>query len=233
MILLLPLTIACLSGLILNHTVDLGLSKRSVTNPMLMARYGMTLNGRLEAFGLDDKVCAAEWGDKIFYGKNIISGTSVLLGAVPLRDGTAIVTGSAVHYYGLDGELIEILNSSTLPTSAILKAGRTKDLTLVLETAAGSYTADANLLEFNESPPGQEVEWSVKIEPTEADKALWEKTFSGDGIPLDRVILDLHSGRFFGSIGKWIYDLTVIGVLILSITGFVLFIRTRRRARSQ
>ena len=55
--------------------------------------------------------------------------------------------------------------------------------------------------------------------------------FSGDGIPLDRVIPDIHSGRFFGSIGKWVYDLTVIGVLILSITGLILFFRTRRRAR--
>ncbi len=58
----------------------------------------------------------------------------------------------------------------------------------------------------------------------------WKASFSGGGIPLDRVILDLHSGRFFGTIGKWIYDITVVGVLALSATGFILFLRTRRRS---
>ena len=50
-------------------------------------------------------------------------------------------------------------------------------------------------------------------------------------MPLDRVLLDIHSGRFFGTVGKWVYDITVVGVLILSVTGFILFFRTRRRNR--
>ncbi len=69
------------------------------------------------------------------------------------------------------------------------------------------------------------------MRPTAADLRIWQKAYSGDGIPLDRLILDLHSGRFFGSIGKWIYNLATIGVLILSATGFILFLRTRRRPR--
>ena len=227
--LLLPLTIACVTGLVLNHTVDLNLSNRHVTTDWIQARYGMSLDGKPKAYGLEGKAYAATWDGKIFHRKNIIQDSSALIGAVPLRDGTAIVTASAVHYYGLDGELIETLDSVSLPATPISKAGRTTDLHLVLETASGTFTSDANLLDFTKSPTDQKTNWSSPTAPTEADLKSWKTTFSGNGIPLDRLILDLHSGRFFGTVGKWIYDFTVIGVLILSATGLVLFFRPRRR----
>ncbi len=233
MVLLLPLTIACLTGLILNHTVDLDLTNRHVTAGWIQERYGMSLDGEPAAYGLDGKAYAATWDGNIFHRSSIIDDKDRLIGAVPLRDGTAVVTRFAVHYFGLDGKLIETLDSATLPEVPISRVGRTSDLTLVLETVRGTYTSDENLLDFTEAPADLQAEWSTAVTPTEVDRKTWKTAFSGDGIPLDRVILDLHSGRFFGTIGKWIYDLTVIGVLILSVTGFILFLRTRRRARPQ
>jgi hypothetical protein len=230
-LLLVPLTIACLTGLILNHTVDLDLSNRHVTANWIQARYGMALDGEPKAFGLDGKAYAATWDGKIFHQSSIVDDSDRLIGAVPLRDGTAVVTRFAVHYFGLDGQLIETLDSVSLPVVPISRAGRTSNLTLVLETVSGTFTSDPNLLDFTASPDNKETNWSVPTAPTDADLKAWKTAYSGGGIPLDRVILDLHSGRFFGNIGKWIYDLTVIGVLILSATGFTLFLRTRRRAK--
>lgn len=231
MVLLLPLTIVCITGLILNHTVDLDLSNRHTNADWIQKRYGMSLDGEPQAFGLDGKAHAASWDGQLFFRQEIVADSSPLVGAVPLRDGTAVVTATAVHYFGLDGELIETIGSITLPPDAIIRAGRTKDLELVLGTETGNFTSDANLLGFAPSAAGQEIAWSDKVTPSAADLKQWKTAFSGNGIPLDRVILDLHSGRLFGAIGKWIYDLTVIGVLILSVTGFILFLRTRRRAK--
>lgn len=230
-VLLVPLTIACVTGLILNHTVDLDLSNRHVTESWIQSRYGMTLEGEPEAYGFNGNAYAARWDDHLFHSKNIVDDNSLLVGAVPLRDGTAVVTATSVHYFGFDGELIETLDSLTLPETPITRAGRTEDLTLVIETESGNFTSDANLLDFSEIPSGQSIAWSSSVTPTDANLKTWKTAFSGDGIPLDRVILDLHSGRFFGTIGKWVYDLTVIGVLILSATGLVLFFRAHRRAR--
>ena len=230
-LLLVPLAIACLTGLVLNHTVDMDLSNRHVTANWIQARYGMTLDGEPKAFGLDGKAYAATWDGKIFHRSSIVDDSEPLIGAVPLRDGTAVVTRFSVHYFGLDGELIEVIDSISLPATPVSRAGRTSNLTLVLETESGTYTSDPNLLDFTESPGNQETTWSTIVAPSDSDLKKWKTTYSGDGIPLDRVILDIHSGRFFGNIGKWIYDLTVIGVLVLSATGFILFLRTRRRAK--
>jgi len=231
MAILIPLTIACVTGVVLNHTVDLGLSKRHVTNPWIQTRYGMSLNGEPRAFGLDGKTYAARWDGQLFHRKNIIADSSPLVGAVPLRDGTAVVTSTAVHYFGLDGELIETLDESTLPAAPISRAGRNHDLALILETPDSLFASDANLLGFTETDAKGDVSWSIPVTPSPTDLGIWKTAFSGDGVPLDRLILDIHSGRFFGTIGKWIYDIVVIGVLLLSGTGLVLFFRTRRRAK--
>jgi hypothetical protein len=232
-LLVVPLLLVTITGLLLNHTVDLGLSKRRVTADWIQSRYGMTLKGEPKAYGLERKTYAGLWDGKLFHRSNIIADSSPLVGAVPLRDGTAVVTASAVHYFGLDGELIETLGPVTLPEPPITRAGRSQDLTLVLETDSGTFTADANLLEFTETPSPEGTEWSAPVVASEAEIAAWKSAFSGDGIPLDRVILDIHSGRFFGSIGKWIYDLLVMGILILSVTGIVLYVRIRRRSRTR
>lgn len=228
-VLLIPLVVACVTGMILNHTVDLDLSNRNTVSAWIQARYGMNLEGEPQAFGLDGKAYAATWDGRIFHRSALIDDNSPLAGAVPLRDGTAVVTSSAVHYFGLDGELVETIGSVSIPATPISRAGRTPDLTLVLDTPSGIFTSDENLISFAESSDDQETAWSAVVTPSKSDLNTWKTAFSGDGIPLDRVILDIHSGRIFGSVGKWIYDITVIGVLILSATGFVLFLRARRR----
>lgn len=230
-VLAVPLLVVSVSGLLLNHTVDLGLSKRHVTAGWIQARYGMSLEGEPKAYGLDGKAYAALWDGKLFHRTTIIPDSQPLVGAVPMRDGTAVVTSSAVHYFGLDGELIETLSPPTLPEPPILRAGRSRDLALVLETGSGTFTGDAELLGFTAAPAPEGTAWSAPFPASAAQIAAWKTAFSGDGVPLDRVILDIHSGRFFGTIGKWIYDLLVIGILILSATGIVLFLRIRRRTR--
>lgn len=229
-LLLIPILIATATGVLLNHTIDLGLSKRNTTNSWIQERYGMHLNGEPEAYGFEKKAYAAQWDGQIFFREKLIKTRSPLVGAVPLRDGIAIVTTNSVHYFGLDGVLIETLDSITLPDGEISRAGRSKDLALALETAEGIRISDRDLLEFSAKTDSEDIVWSQPVPVTDANRKLWERAYAGDGLPFDRVILDIHSGRFFGSIGKWIYDLMLFGVLVLSATGVVLFFKNRRRA---
>lgn len=39
------------------------------------------------------------------------------------------------------------------------------------------------------------------------------------GLTVDRVILDIHSGRFFGTLGPWVMDAMAVLFIILSVTG--------------
>lgn len=229
-IVMLPLIVASITGVVLNHTVDLGLSEKRVTHGAVLKRYGYELAGEPRAFGFGDVVRAGAWDGHIFFGKNSFLSGAGLIGVVPLRDGTAVVVANAVHYFGLDGELIETLDETSLPGAAFGRAGRDGDLRLVLDDGEQLWRADSDLLEFSEFAAGVEnVQFSLEVKPTDADRENWRAVFVGEGLPLDRVILDIHSGKFFGPLGKWVWDVIVVGILVLSVTGFVLFFRTRRR----
>ena len=227
----LPLIIASVTGVILNHTVDLGLSEKRVTSAWVQSRYGIALSGEAQAYKFEGEVIAGLWDSQVFFRDTTFSVATDLVGAVPLRNGTAIVLQDAVHYYGLDGELIETLDETSLPSLPIEKAGRTDELTLVLVSQGNQYVADADLFGFSAFGEATGLSYSETTDTPPELKEHWRRVFLGDGIPMDRVILDLHSGKILGPIGKWLWDLVVIAVLILSITGFVLFFKNRRRAK--
>ena len=50
--------------------------------------------------------------------------------------------------------------------------------------------------------------------------------YRGEVLSLQRLLLDMHSGRFFGSKGVWVYDLLALLVFLLAGSGLVLWIRT-------
>lgn len=51
--------------------------------------------------------------------------------------------------------------------------------------------------------------------------------YAGEILTMDRIILDLHTGRFFGEAGVWVMDIAAIAFIILSITGIVMWMRRR------
>ncbi len=52
-------------------------------------------------------------------------------------------------------------------------------------------------------------------------------------VPLRWVVLDLHTGRFFGSWGPWFYDLLAAVFTILSITGLIIYLHMRTKLKQR
>jgi len=69
--------------------------------------------------------------------------------------------------------------------------------------------------------------------PPDVKKQVLER-YSGRGMPASRVLLDIHTGRFFGPIGTWIMGLATILLIALSITGLIMWTKTdQRRAKRE
>ncbi len=56
-----------------------------------------------------------------------------------------------------------------------------------------------------------------------------ESKHTGNGINLERMVLDFHSGRLFGSIGVWFVDIVGVMVILLALSGLFLWFGRRRR----
>jgi uncharacterized iron-regulated membrane protein len=55
--------------------------------------------------------------------------------------------------------------------------------------------------------------------------------YAGRGLPASRVLLDIHTGRFFGPAGVWLMALSSLFLLLLSLSGLVLWMRKAKLAR--
>ena len=52
-------------------------------------------------------------------------------------------------------------------------------------------------------------------------------------VPVMWLIKDLHTGDFWGAWGRLLYDLVTISLLVLTITGFYLFLKIKMRTRKK
>jgi len=63
------------------------------------------------------------------------------------------------------------------------------------------------------------------------DKAL--ARYRGEGVAASRIILDIHTGSFFGALGPWIMGLASILLIALSISGIIMWANINRRKRKR
>ena len=71
----------------------------------------------------------------------------------------------------------------------------------------------------NEQEDRLEADWSEQVPLPGELRDILLKKYRGQGLTLERVLLDLHSGRLFGTFGVYIVDAAALLFLILAFTG--------------
>ncbi|PHS28409.1 MAG: hypothetical protein COA84_01095 [Robiginitomaculum sp.] len=57
------------------------------------------------------------------------------------------------------------------------------------------------------------------------------RRYQGRGMPVSRILLDIHTGRFFGKIGAWLMAMASILFLLLSLSGLYMWVRKPKGQR--
>ncbi len=230
LILALPLLVVSITGVFLNHTVGLRLDEHTVAWPMLMKRYDMGLTGEPISFEVNSQLTVTQWGTECFFnGQSVLTDERSLIGVVVIADQVVLAFESLpLEVYDTSGLLQMQVDDTTYPGPDIIRIGQTSE-TLVVQSSEGvSYEFTEDLFEC--SPRDiQGVTWgSASSEPSSELRETMTQAYRGDGLPWSRVLLDLHSGRLFGSVGPWLLDLSVLGLLALVFSGLKLSLRPTR-----
>ena len=92
--------------------------------------------------------------------------------------------------------------------------------------------ADEHILDwdviFNE-----DIQWTQQYTLSDDEIEELLVAYRGNGLKLERVILDLHSGRIFGSYGLYLMDAAAIALLWLSLSGLWVWSSRRRKMRKK
>jgi len=215
-----------LSGVALNHADPLGLAKVKLRSSWLLAWYGMERKPEL----LGNPV-AGKWvvwdGVRVYWRQKPLLELDAFLGAVAWQSGLAVADASALTLISADGEVVDRLDETELP-GPIQAIGRVASGATVLRVGGSLWQADTDFAGLRAITAGQ-VQWvrpsgAVPQAQARAIKARWQPK----GVSLERVLLDLHSGRFLGRFGVWFVDALALLLTALACTGMYLWWRRRK-----
>lgn len=224
--------ILAITGLMLNHTDKLQLDSRYVSNNWLLNQYGIHAPTDIYAYQLQNH-WLSQWGERLFLDQTEIGETQEkLLGGLFYKGMLIMAMESEVWLLTPEGELIEKLGSNEGPPAGMSAIGIGDDGQVAVMSARGIYTADRDLVIWQDAPETITVWVNSKDLPASLYQHLLQK-YRGRGLSLERVILDLHSGRIFGQYGIYIMDAAAVLMLFLAISGSWIWgirqIRNRQR----
>ena len=219
------------TGLVLNHTDELELDAAYVQSDFMLDWYGITAPGELVSYQAGSAYITAV-NNKIFWGsKPLLHISAPLAGVQAFGDLVVIVAAGSPVLFTAEGELVEKLENVVGVPTGIQAIGLSSQGLLAVKTARGVYQADENLLEWVRADSAG-INWSYTHVTEPALLKSLQKAYRGTGLPMERIMLDLHSGRILGRAGVYIMDATAIGFLLLAASGVWLWVRRRASVRA-
>ena len=217
------------TGLLLNHTDRLGLDERPVSAAWLLDWYGMEPRSAPVSYALGNGRWITWLDGRLFLdGRQVARDAAPIKGGAAIRSGFVLVEGDGLRVLDESGATVEKIPSAALPGRVDAIAGG-PDGRPILATRRGNFLYEDGSAQAE--PYAEEADW---VRPAAAPAPVTQAVlaaYRGDGLSLERVLLDLHSGRLFGHWGPLAMDAAAVLFFILAGTGIVNWARSRRRTR--
>ena len=211
------------SGLPLNHIEILKLDKREVSYPWLMRWYGIQAADPIQGYLLGKSYFFWEDGKWVLDDKLLISNAGQPVGAVEVRGINYIATATTLSLYQSDGKLLNKVEKQSLPAYPILALGKIGN-NVMLQTPSTVFASVDGKNWEKSNATGMTLsslqDLPVNVKRRSAD-------ILAPGISLQRILLDVHSGRIFGRYAVWVMDIASLVLLALGLSGFWLYWKLR------
>ncbi len=216
------------TGLFLNHSDDLDLDSAYLESGWLLDWYGISTPDATMSYAAGTSLVTSI--DELAFrdGQHIEGILAPVVGAVALPDTIVIASPSELFLFTDDWALIERLDVATVLPLPLTAIGKATERVLIIKNALGNQSSSHDLVQWR-VPDTDEIDWSERVVTPEPLIRKLNVSFRGRGITLERLLLDLHSGRIFGEKGVYLIDAAAVLFLVLAISGVWLWSRRRRR----
>ncbi len=221
--------VIAVTGILLNHTDSLKFGTSHVQTEWILDWYGIEAPEQLLSFPVEDDYITL-MGDDLYLNRREIDGDyRELTGAVRLGDMIVVAVNNSILLLTPRGELIERLRRNEGVPAGIERIGVSGSGRLAVRTLHEIYLPDADFIRWQRlDGDATDIRWAEPQPLAPHLKKLLQNHFRGEVLPVERVLLDVHSGRFFGRLGPWIFDLAAALLILLSLTGTWIWLKRRR-----
>lgn len=221
------------TGVLLNHTGKLGLGEVHMRSAALLDWYGIQAPAHARSFKAGAH-WVSELGERIYLNGSLVATEhSGLLGAVLLEDVLVVALEGHVMLFDAAGRRLEVLGGAEGVPSGMSAIGSHGEA-LIVRAGHGDYRADKDLLRWEKATVTDEatVTWARPAATPDSLYAAMAAAYRGEGLSLERVLLDLHSGRIFGRFGPLLMDAVALALLVLVLSGVWVFSHAAQRRNS-
>ncbi len=215
------------TGLILNHSDALDLSKKRWRGAAMRHLYGYG-NLEMTASYRTPRGWVTQLGPRVFLDTfEILQREASLVGALAVQDELMVAFTDGLVEFDQDLNIAERYETLDGIEPPIEQMGVYADSPVIL-TGSGLLRFEASTGEFMAVNTDAEPAWQTSdvLPATLRDELVI--AYSGPGVSYERLLLDLHSGRLFGAAGVIIVDVAAVCLLILAVTGVYMYFKFKR-----
>ena len=221
--------VLALSGILLNHTSELGLDRSFVNSFGLSRLYG-DHSAAMRGYQLGDHWLFQTADGRVYLdAREVAPCNGALVGAV-LSNGLFIAAcDEELLLITESGQLLESVSASTGLPAPLQGLGLVEN-TVVLRVSESWRLADLELMDFDEYAEGGALVQQVAAGLL-PETVRQQVPALGQWLTWERVLLDLHSGRVLGRAGVWLVDIIGVFLASLAMSGLAMWWLHRMRRR--
>lgn len=223
------LVLVSITGILLNHTEHFQFDEHHIKSDWVLDWYGIQSPDVLQPWKVDDRYITL-MGEHLYLDRREIDGDyKKLAGAVRSDDVLVIAADDNILLLTLRGEIIERLQHKDGAPAGVTRIGLNSLGQVIVANRLEQYQADSDFLHWTHlDVDSSDINWAIPGQLPDNLVQSLRHHYRGEVLPQERLILDLHSGRFFGPAGPWLMDLAAIILIFLSLTGSWMWFKRRR-----
>jgi hypothetical protein len=221
--------IVAVTGLLLNHTEDFQFDSEHISSDWVLDWYGIRAPDTMQTFLAGDRYVTL-MGEHLYLNRREIEGNySHLVGAVLAKEAFIVAMTHSILLLTPRGELIEQLQDKDGVPANIKQIGIDANSAVIVKAGHDYYQPDADFIDWKKADEDiSSISWATPSQLESRLKTALQNHYRGEVLPVERVILDLHSGRFFGWLGPWLFDAAAILLILLALSGSWIWLKRRR-----
>ena len=218
--------ILVISGLALNHSGDLKLDRIYIENDMVLDWYGIAPEKPPVSYRAGGRLIT-QIDNRIYLDDAEITGNSEsLLGAVETEDILVLAFTHSIYLVTRSGDLIENAAGLEGLPGKLQGLGLGPGGEIIIRSGGVVFSSNTDMQAWRPYTETAGV-WSVMVKPAGPMEKKLIRMYRGKGLSLEKLLGDLHSGRLFGRPGVYLVDMSGIIFVILSITGWWVWMKRR------
>ncbi len=216
--------VLCITGILLNHSGALGLAQRFIASEWLLNLYDIAPAESPLSYAVGEHHITRV-GPRIYFDtKELPERGAGLQGAVLLQDQIVAALSDRLLILTPEGQTIEVLREAEGVPADMNRIGIAADGRLVIGTGRGLIFPDLDSLGWVQGEAAQ-VNWAESAPlPAELAATLLQG-FRRNALTLERVLLDIHSGRIVNRFGVWFMDMIALVLVSLVLSGLWIWYR--------